>query len=342
MSIQTIIPIEKINFTRLRGGEKFRTKENAILIYDGPNTGASSVLYPLTFRYEDTTDQGLYHRHTYTKNGCYYSFSNSPRDLEGLIVTTYGYDYLLKWPVEASTVTQTPPARLQRSPKHVPVSIEGLKVGSKVRLHDGDVLTLDRIKDDDDDDYNYVFQDEDGCIETYNSRGYYYYLGDPETSLNVAEIIHRATDVVRLDAVKVGNRLRLRDGTIRTVTSIHDHLIQVKVPCAEGFYYDLSGKINFRAHLPNEEHHSDVLEILPPAAVDLSECNLKPGIKAATRDGRLLVYEGFYDRDRDLIVWRCENPSGTRLYHMDGQRYMREACDDIVEVLAPLSPNADV
>lgn len=226
------------------------------------------------------------------------------------------------------------------TPGNVPVSIEGLKVGSKVRLHNDAVLTLHSI-DNPHSQYRYVFRTPSGSLETYTPEGFFSLIYRT-SNFNVAEILSRATDVVRLDDVKVGDRLRLRDNQIRKVSTIYKHPDGKRVPYAEGFSYDLSGKINFMAERPNEDHHADVLEILPPESVDLSKFDLKPGIRAVTRDGRLLAYKGVYGNNRRLTEWRGENPSENRLYWPDGQRYARETKDDILEVLAPLNPNANV
>lgn len=149
-------------------------------------------------------------------------------------------------------------------------------------------------------------------------------------------------DSVSLECLAVGSKVRLYTGDVLTLKSIKSASEQYSYvfKCPDGRLESYTKDGIFSKLTPYSA--LNVAEILPNESVDLSEFNLQPGIKAVTRNGVLLTYKEVYVGDHRLTEWVSENTGEDRLYWNDGQRYSRRTKDDIVELLAPLTPNANV
>ena len=193
-----------------------------------------------------------------------------------------------------------------------------VKVGDKVKLRNGTTETIINIIP----DRTYPIRSQNG---SWTAQGKFYDWGAADY-LDIVEVLPTTT-LASLD-VKVGDKVKLRNGDIHTIVSIEDDL----------HYPLLSDNLNWtplgQYLVGHENHHLDIVEVLPAPAE-----RFPVGSVHTTRDGRkatIVSTNLSFSSDEMLVL--ITGPKGddyVLLYKETGRGFRSPDREDPLDIIPP-------
>ena len=230
-----------------------------------------------------------------------------------------------------------------------------IKVGDKVRLRNGDVKTVTEVKHQD--DYTYPVDVFWGSDEVeYTRDGFYWYDREPDHR-DIVEIIPASEEKidtnVNLDNLKVGDTIKLADGTVAVVTKIDPVPSDDELFRRQGHRYTVHFRIadgpttywNYRkdgtGHCLGSEQ---IVEIVPASEEKIDTkvnlVDLKVGDTIEFADGTTATVtdvDASDDSEHEYVVsYRTKYGVDYWYYHEDGTG--ATLTDEVIVAIIPAEP----